>query len=1055
VKIDEDGRLFHACAGLALTPEMVTELERDQPPPNFNYDIETEMAFELESMPGAQRTIYLDFDGHITRNTFWNNADRPEIIHPPMDLDGTPNEFTEREKRAIINIWKQVVEDFSPYKVNVTTKEPPLSKLLKSSNDDQEFGIRVVIGGNGRNFLNASYGGIAYVGSFSWNSDTPTFAFSDNLGRNPKFIAEVISHEVGHTAGLWHHGRTDGATYHSGDGEWAPIMGVAYSARVGQWSRGEYPLANNKADDIQVMSQYMPFKTNVEEKPFHNPEIGKPFYGTIHRPNEVDSFFLELEGGQITVRVELPPVYPNTDLCMNLKDSEGNVISTHKFHPQPFKTLLVKEGRYVLELFGSTFPGAGPSAYGSVGEYKLTVTQDSVQSKIMSARINEDFDKLEVVDIAVHPPNPSLEFKYQWQIATHNAPSNFYNLDNSDRRTLAVSGQDMLGKYVRVIITPVTGLNNDQSFIAGPVKLVSPATTEIGVNDYLEFSSNLSMGKNTLEARPLIVNEISQGHRFGENPEWIEFLTLKEVDLRGFQIRTKNHSVLNFKNTEWWSSIPEGTLIVVYNGLEKDPLIGVDKFLPRSERLIVASSSDPFLFDGEWSNLRAPQSRLSVDAGFENVDKSFYGKAIVKIDNVAWILDDALIGADERDMKEGQKSLRLRNGSIETQYYLGGGISQVSFLHARSNFSGDRTGTPPSFQVSYSPRTQPDIWIPVGEPKIVSTDSLVMFTATVNYDGEYKMRISKVSGTPDKRWNIDNLKITESATLNFIEIRDNDSRVVLRKTFGYTEEAPRNGFLLPATTESFVSDNPLLVNEETSWLDLLWSKNNFSITPGKPNNPLNSALVTRLSSSSYGQMPLYILKNAPQGLHVNSETGTIYGSVSRGGFYRLKISATNGLDYKEESIPLLVKHTFSEAFADKPEIKDDPTGDHSGNGVANIVEFALGGTFNIETELRTVADLEAWGDSSNSKSHPNELGSFSVSAQSQLALVIKYTRNKAARGVRIVPQWSEDLMEWSEEGITTVVTGDSGDLESVMSWVSSDREGRPLTSMFMRVSVVQ
>lgn len=603
VKVDQEGRLFHACAGLVLTPEEVHRLvsaEQTEASSIFNYDIEPEMAFELESLPGAKRTIYLDFDGHVTAGTFWNNTDRREIIHPPMDLFTpgiglTPDYFTEHELLMIIRIWKQVCEDFSPYEVNVTTKEPSLDKLIKSNNSDQEFGIRVVIGGTGRNFLNASYGGIAYVGSFSWANDTPTFAFSDNLGRVPKYIAEVISHEVGHTAGLWHHGRTDGATYHTGDGIWAPLMGATYAARVGQWSRGEYPLANNKNPDMEIMSQYMPFRENTEENPFYNPILGEPFYGTIHKPYEVDSFFLDLQGGTVTVRAELPEYYPNTDLCMKLRSEEGEIVFEHKFYPAPFATFHVKKGNYTLELFGATFAGAGNSSYGSTGEYKLTVTQDSVVPHVVNAEVAQNNDLLTIAHLEIYPPNSSPTIDYSWEVATYNAPHNFVKIPGNTHRTLTINDPTMIGKYARVILTPSAGGVENRSFASAPIKIAVPAPREIIANEFFTFSSSLRLNKNTHEESDIIVNELSQGHRFGQNPEWIEILSLNKIDMRGYRIKTKTDRSLVFRNTPAWADIPEGTMIVIYNGDEKDPLVGNDKFLPYAERVIIANSNDQTL----------------------------------------------------------------------------------------------------------------------------------------------------------------------------------------------------------------------------------------------------------------------------------------------------------------------------------------------------------------------------------------------------------------------------------------------------------------------------
>ncbi|KAF6260322.1 hypothetical protein COO60DRAFT_898787 [Scenedesmus sp. NREL 46B-D3] len=69
------------------------------------------------------------------------------------------------------------------------------------------------------------------------------YTWQQALG-NAKNTWEATSHEVGHNMGLSHDG-TASVGYYRGHGDWAPIMGVAYSRNVSQWSRGDYSGANN------------------------------------------------------------------------------------------------------------------------------------------------------------------------------------------------------------------------------------------------------------------------------------------------------------------------------------------------------------------------------------------------------------------------------------------------------------------------------------------------------------------------------------------------------------------------------------------------------------------------------------------------------------------------------------------------------------------------------------------------------------------------------------------------------------------------------------------
>ncbi|WP_419616394.1 hypothetical protein, partial [Thiolapillus sp.] len=58
----------------------------------------------------------------------------------------------------------------------------------------------------------------------------------------------TLSHESGHQMGLHHDGNPD-REYEHGHGDWGPIMGGPFGKSYVQWSKGEYPGANNKDED--------------------------------------------------------------------------------------------------------------------------------------------------------------------------------------------------------------------------------------------------------------------------------------------------------------------------------------------------------------------------------------------------------------------------------------------------------------------------------------------------------------------------------------------------------------------------------------------------------------------------------------------------------------------------------------------------------------------------------------------------------------------------------------------------------------------------------------
>ena len=190
--------------------------------------------FQLASNPDSKYTIYLDFTGHTAVGTSWNGG--AEVVTPTYDSNYD----------LIYEVWQRVAEDFMPWDVNVTTIEPEEDSCAQAGV------LRVCIGGSWSDWYGKSAGGVAFLGSFTWDSDTPAYVFADNLG-SAKSIAEAASHEIGHTFGLSHDGDPTNE-YYGGANGWAPIMGVGYSQVLTQWSKGEYPGATNKQDDVKIIT---------------------------------------------------------------------------------------------------------------------------------------------------------------------------------------------------------------------------------------------------------------------------------------------------------------------------------------------------------------------------------------------------------------------------------------------------------------------------------------------------------------------------------------------------------------------------------------------------------------------------------------------------------------------------------------------------------------------------------------------------------------------------------------------------------------------------------
>jgi len=379
--VDEKGRLLYVCTWQktdGTEPTAEPQVSAAAPFPEEN-------TFKLHSRPGANRVIYLDFDGCNASSTSWG----ADAIGRAFDTDSNPSSFSSSERTIIQGVWQRVAEDYAMYDVDVTTEDPGTEALKKSSTSDTTYGIRVAIGGSSSDWYGSGAGGVAYVGSFNWSSDTPCWIFPGSLGNSEKNIAEAASHEVGHTLGLSHDGQDVGSThteYYAGQGNWAPIMGVGYNEPITQWSKGEYANANNTEDDLAKMPTYgVSYRTDDYGSSLAAPTMlqGVSFSipGNVERTTDVDYFKFQTGAGLVTLKAQPAPKGPNLHIQMSLMNAAGIVISTANpadttagVQPATISTLLSAGTYYVsVQGVGSGDPlTTGYSDYGSLGQYTLT-----------------------------------------------------------------------------------------------------------------------------------------------------------------------------------------------------------------------------------------------------------------------------------------------------------------------------------------------------------------------------------------------------------------------------------------------------------------------------------------------------------------------------------------------------------------------------------------------------------------------------------------------------------------------------------------------------------
>jgi len=364
-------------------------------------------AFSLHSRPNAHHVIFLDMDGNTTSNTDWNATvtGGADIVTPGLDVDGNPNAFSATELGIIQRIWQQVAEDYSPFDVDVTTQDPGLDRLRNTGGADNQWGVRAAIGGRYQDWLGSSAGGIAFVGSFTWDTDTPCFIFSQtlldgmqtfNANTFGKWVGEATSHEVGHTLGLLHDGydypTIDGHVEYStgfgtGPTSWCPIMGAGYDISLTQFSKGEYANASNTEDDLAIITSANGFDYRPDDhgdSPVNASPAGRPSptslagSGVIERNTDKDVFRFDAGAGPVDISVLPFAVFGDLDIKADLYNDFGDLIASDNplgdvtAHIQT----TVPAGRYylVIDGIGTGAQGTGYSDYGSLGQYSFTGT---------------------------------------------------------------------------------------------------------------------------------------------------------------------------------------------------------------------------------------------------------------------------------------------------------------------------------------------------------------------------------------------------------------------------------------------------------------------------------------------------------------------------------------------------------------------------------------------------------------------------------------------------------------------------------------------------------
>jgi len=359
--------------------------------------------FNLHSRPGSANILYLDFDGHlIPSTTAWTSID---LDARPYDTDGLPATFSTAELANIEEIWRRIADDYAPFDINVTTQEPAafgptVGRILITTDTDT----------NGNAMPSQGAGGVAYVGVWG-RSDyssrySPALVYFNRLGSGrADYVSEAATHEAGHNLSL-SHDATSSSSYYGGHGSgyvsWGPLMGTGYNRHVSQWSKGEYPDANNQQDDIGILAGKLAYRnddhgdslanasrmvsdaagnvgvTTPQDDPDNLESDNK---GVIESNTDMDVFYFDTTGGPVSLSVT--PARQdrytrggNLDTHAALYDINGTLLleDDPQSETNSALTTSLPAGRYYLAVQGTGSSDSPYSDYGSVGQYFISGT---------------------------------------------------------------------------------------------------------------------------------------------------------------------------------------------------------------------------------------------------------------------------------------------------------------------------------------------------------------------------------------------------------------------------------------------------------------------------------------------------------------------------------------------------------------------------------------------------------------------------------------------------------------------------------------------------------
>lgn len=263
------------------------------------------------------------------------------------------------------------------------------------------------------------------------------------------------------------------------------------------------------------------------------------------------------------------------------------------------------QGTWTLKIADLATNNVGKVLSAAVTLYGTTAGPVNQPPRVTSAQISTSGtafsdEVLKVTGVqAIDPEDDPVTLSYRWLVSEDGV--NFLAIPGATASTFALSSAQ-LAKLVRCEIRPEAAGKQGVAFTTEAVAVIRRPQQLTRTGMPYSFDTDLFVPQEGLAvSRSVIINEFSQGA--AGKQEWVELLVQKNTDLRGYTLGDRLGTYCTFKDNPLWSRVRAGTLIVIYNGPERDALIPAVPDLDPSDGILILPHNSTVLTAGYWEGL--------------------------------------------------------------------------------------------------------------------------------------------------------------------------------------------------------------------------------------------------------------------------------------------------------------------------------------------------------------------------------------------------------------------------------------------------------------------